>query len=150
MNVVILGCGRTGALLALELAARDHKVTVIERNPEALRRLGKEYACRIVLGNGLDEDVIEKAGIAEADAFFAVTRGDNTNIMAAQIVRNKYGTPKVCVKVADPLRAEAYRKLGLFCINASALLPGLCRDWLLEEEYGTIDSYNNLPPEMEL
>ena len=149
MNVVILGCGRTGALLALKLVALGHKVTVIERNPESLRRLGKEYTCRIVIGNGLDEDVMEKAEIADADAFFAVTRGDNTNLMAAQIVQNKYGTRKVCVKVADPLRAEAYRKLGLFCINASSLLAGLCRDWLLEEEYATIDSYNVLPKEIE-
>ena len=90
-----------------------------------------------------------KAEIADADAFFAVTRGDNTNLMAAQIVQKKYETPKVCVKVADPLRAEAYRKLGLFCINASSLLAGLCRDWLLEEEYATIDSYNVLPKEIE-
>lgn len=150
MNVVILGCGRTGSLLALELAARGHKVTVIERAPESLRRLGKEYPCRIVLGNGLDMDVLEKAGLAEADAFFAVTRGDNTNIMAAQIVLNKYGTQKVCVKVADPQRAEAYRKLGMFCINASSLLSGLCRDWLLEDKYQTIDKYNVLPSEMEL
>ena len=149
MNVVILGCGRTGALLALQLVALGHKVTVIERNPEALRRLGKQYTCRIVMGNGLDEDVMEKAEMSEADAFVAVTRGDNTNLMAAQIVQKKYETARVCVKVADPLRAEAYRKLGLFCINASSLLSGLCRDWLLEEEFGTIDSYNVLPPEME-
>ena len=150
MNVVILGCGRTGATLALELSSRGHKVTVIERNPESLRRLGKQYPCRIVLGNGLDVDVIEKAGTGSADAFFAVTRGDNTNLMAAHIVRSKYKTPKVCVKVADPQRAEAYRKMGLFCINASGLLSGLCRDWLTGEAYKPIDEYNVLPAELEL
>ena len=150
MNVVILGCGRTGATLALELSARGHAITIIERNPEALRRLGKDYPCRIVLGNGLDEDVISKSGIEKADAFFAVTRGDNTNLMAAQIVRRKYGTPKVCVKVADPLRADAYRKMGLFCINASGLLSGLCRDWLLDEPYKTVDQYNTLSPNLEI
>lgn len=150
MNVVILGCGRTGATLALELSSRGHKVTVIERNPESLRRLGKQYPCRIVLGNGLDVDVIEKAGTQDADAFFAVTRGDNTNLMAAHIVRSKYKTPKVCVKVADPQRAEAYRKMGLFCINASGLLSGLCRDWLTGEEFKPIDEYNVLPVELEI
>ena len=150
MNVVILGCGRTGATLALELSARGHSITIIERNPEALRRLGKDYTCRIVLGNGLDEDVISNAGIEKADAFFAVTRGDNTNLMAAQIVRRKYGTAKVCVKVADPLRADAYRKMGLFCINASGLLSGLCRDWLLDEPYKTVDQYNTLSPNLEI
>ncbi len=150
MNVVILGCGRTGAMLALELSARDHKVTIIERNPEALRRLGKQYPCRIVLGNGLDEDVIVKAGMDSADAFFAVTRGDNTNLMAAHIVRSKYPNAKICVKVADPHRAEAYRKMGLFCINPSGLLAGMCRDWLTSEPYKSVDEYNVLAKELEI
>ena len=142
MNVVILGCGRTGATLALQLAGQGHAVTLIERNPEALRRLGKHYPCKIVIGSGLDMDVLEKAGVAGADAFFAVTRGDNTNLMAAQIVQRKFQVARVAVKVADPQRAHAYRRLGLFCINASALLAGMCRDWLLEEEYKTIEQYN--------
>ena len=150
MNVVILGCGRTGATLALELSARGHSITIIDKNPESLRRLGKDYPCRVVIGDGLDEDVIAKSGMDKADAFFAVTRGDNTNLMAGQIVRRKYGTPKVCIKVADPLRADAYRKMGLFCINASGLLAGMCRDWLLGEPYETVDKYNALSPEMEI
>ena len=150
MNVVILGCGRTGARLALELSSKGHKVTIIERNPESLRRLGKTDGFNIVIGNGLDIDVIERAKVAEADAFFAVTRGDNTNIMAAQIVQRMNKTAKVCVKVADPERADAYRKMGMFCINASALLAGLCRDWLMNEPYGTIDKYNVLSQEVEI
>ncbi len=150
MNVVILGCGRTGATLALQLTSRGHSVTLIERNPEALRRLGKTYPCRIVLGSGLDLDVLEKANVRTCDAFFAVTRGDNTNIMAAQIVQRNFGVQRVAVKVADPQRAEAYRKLGLFCINAAALLAGMCRDWLLGVDYQPIDTYNVLSEEMEI
>lgn len=143
MNVVILGCGRTGATLALQLANLGHGVTLIERNPEALRRLGKQYPCRIVIGNGLDMDVLEKADVSSCDAFFAVTRGDNTNLMAAQIVQRKFQVHRVAVKVADPQRAHAYRKLGLFCINASALLAGMCRDWLMDEPYKSIEQYNS-------
>jgi trk system potassium uptake protein TrkA len=150
MNVVILGCGRTGATLALQLSARGHKVTIVEKNPESLRRLGKQYPCRIVLGNGLDEDVIAKAGLDSAEAFFAVTRGDNTNLMAAQIVQKKFPSTKVCVKVADPHRADAYRKLGMFTINPGVLLAGMCRDWLTGEPYGKIDDYNVLPKELEI
>jgi len=149
MKVVILGCGRSGATLAVQLSARDHAVTLIERNPEALRRLGRTYPCRIIIGDGLDEDVLIKAGVAESDAFMAMTRGDNTNLMAAQIVQRKYGVKKIVVKVADPMRAEAYRKLGLFCINASALIAGMCRDWLVGDEMMTIDKYNVLAPELE-
>lgn len=149
MNVVILGCGRSGATLAVQLSARNHNVTLIERNPEALRRLGKSYPCRIIIGDGLDEDILEKSGIKEAGAFLAMTRGDNTNLMAAQIVKRRYQVEKVVVKVADPMRAEAYRKLGLYCINASALIAGMCRDWIQGEDYKSIDQYNVLVPELE-
>lgn len=149
MNVVIFGCGRTGATLGLRLGG-EHQVTIIEQNPEALRRLGSRHKCRIVIGSGIDEDVLIQAGVAEADAFFAVTRGDNSNLMAAQIVRMKYKVPKVCIRVADPHRAEAYRKLGYFCITPSALMAGMMFDWTLEQPYGSIESYNNLPKELEL
>ena len=71
-----------------------------------------------------------------------MTRGDNTNIMAAQIVKRNFGVERVAVKVADPLRAEAYRKLGLFTINAAALLSGMCRDWMMGAEFKPIDQYN--------
>lgn len=149
MNVVILGCGRSGATLAVQLSALNYSVTLIERNPEALRRLGKSYPCKIVLGDGLDEEILNKAGIKEADAFMAMTRGDNTNLMAAQIVQRKYKVERVVVKVADPMRAEAYRKLGLYCINASALIAGMCRDWLKGVDFAPIDHYNTLAPELE-
>ena len=150
MKVVIFGCGRSGSMLALQLASRGHKVTVIEKNPESLERLGKDYPVRIVLGNGLDLDTLEKAGVDSCNAFFAMTRGDNTNLMAAQIVQHNYGVERVAVKVSDPVRAEAYRKLGLFCINAAALIAGMCLTWFQQENYQPIDEYNKLAEEMEL
>jgi trk system potassium uptake protein TrkA len=149
MKVVVLGCGRSGAMLAIQLSSQGHQVTLIERNPEALRRLGRNYPCRVVIGNGLEDEVLVKAGIEEADAFIAVTRGDNTNIMAAQIVQKRYKVEKVGVKVADPLRADAYRKMGLYCLNASALIAGMMRDWMVDEPFKTIDVYNTIPSEME-
>jgi trk system potassium uptake protein TrkA len=149
MNVVIFGCGRTGSVLGLQLSARGHKVWIIEQNPDALKRLGTDHQCEVVLGSGIDEDTLIAANIENADAFFAVTRGDNSNLMAAQIVRMKYKVPHVCVKVADPHRAEAYRKLGYECVTASTLVGGYMRDWLLQEPLKTIDHYNTLPPELE-
>lgn len=150
MNVVIFGCGRTGATLALQLVNLGHQITIIEQNPASLRRLGSDHGCRIVIGSGLDDDVLAQSGVADADVFFALTRGDNTNLMAAQIVRLKYGVEKVCVKVADPLRADAYRNMGYHCINPSSLTAGMMRDWLTETPYQTIDQYNNLLPELEV
>lgn len=149
MNVVIFGCGRTGAALALQLA-RGHDVTVIEQNPEALRRLGSKHSCRLIIGSGLDEDVLAKAELDQADAFFALTRGDNTNLMAAQIAQMKFKVAKICVRVADPNRAEAYRKLGLTCINTGAILSGMMVDWVLDQPYRPIDEYNVLIEEQRI
>lgn len=149
MNVLIFGCGRTGATLALQLAG-NHQVTVVEQNPEALRRLGYKHNCRVVVGSGLDETILQKAGIDTTDAFFAVTRGDNTNLMSAQIAKIRYNVKHVCVKVADPHRAEVYRNLGFFCITPSALLAGMMRDWINEEPYQSVETYNRLPKELEI
>ena len=150
MKVVIFGCGRTGSTLGLQLAAKGHAVTIIEQNPAAVRRLGNEHNCRVIIGSGLDDEVLEQAGIHEADVFFALTRGDNTNLMSGQIVKLKYNLPQVCIKVADPLRAEAYRKLGYDCVTPSTLTAGMMRDWILHEPYNTIDTYNLLPEELKV
>jgi trk system potassium uptake protein len=147
MKVVILGCGRSGAARGKQLASLGHDVTLIERNAEALRRLGKNPSVTIVVGDGLNDDILVKAGVPDADAFLAMTRGDNTNLMAAQVVQRRYNVPTVIVKVADPMRAEAYRKLGLFVVNPSALIAGICRDYLTGAEFLPIDHYNSMPAE---
>ncbi len=109
-----------------------------------LDRLGEGHGCRTVVGNGLDEDVMEAAGIREADAFFTVTRGDNTNLMAAQIAQLRFKVARVCAKVNDPLRAAEYRKLGVLCISPNLLTAGMMQSWLLEEPFRSVDSYNEL------
>lgn len=142
MNILIFGCGRTGAALARSMAVKGHSVTIIEQDPRALARLGDDHGCRTIVGDGLDYEVLEKAGIREADAFVTSTRGDNTNLMAAQIAKVRYQTPKICAKVNDPDRAAEYRKMGVFCITPNLLTAGMMRNWLLEEEYDTIDTFN--------
>ncbi|MBZ0212633.1 MAG: TrkA family potassium uptake protein [Nitrospirae bacterium] len=150
MKVLIFGCGRTGSTLALELVRRGHEVTLIEQNPSALIRLGENHGCNVVLGSGLEEDTLERAGIREADVFFAATRGDNSNLMAAQVARFRFQVPRICIKCADPLRAEAYRRLGYVCITPSLLTAGLMRDWLLGEPSQPIDAYNVLPDALKI
>jgi trk system potassium uptake protein TrkA len=113
MKVVILGCGRTGANLARMLVAESHQVAVIDKERAAFTRLGPDFAGTAVIGVGIDEDVLRQAGIEEADAFVAVTNGDNTNAMAAQVARDIFGVPQVVCRIYDPLRAEIYYKLGL-------------------------------------
>lgn len=146
MKLVIFGCGRTGAALARQMAHRGHQVTMIEQDFRALDRLGSTQV-NTVVGDGLDEDILESAGIRECDAFITTTRGDNTNLMAAQIAQKRYNVAKVCAKVNDPQRAAEYKKMGVMCITPNLLTAGMMRNWLLDEAFGPVDEFNDLDEE---
>ena len=145
MHVVILGCGRVGATLALMLEADGHTVAVIDRDREAFRRLGQEFRGKTILGMGIDEDVLKKAGIERAGAFAATTNGDNTNIMSAQIAKIKYKVARVIARLYDPLRAEAYKELGVDTISPTLLGAGMCRDFILGRPWRSVSEYQALP-----
>jgi trk system potassium uptake protein TrkA len=113
VKLVIMGCGRVGARLARTFTEEGHDVTVIDQNPAALSRLGDNYGGNALIGNGIDEDMLKRAGIEEADAFIAVTQGDNRNIMAAEMAQHVFNVPKVVCRIYDPVRYEVYKELGL-------------------------------------
>ncbi|MCM8745933.1 TrkA family potassium uptake protein [Thermomicrobium sp. CFH 73360] len=116
MKIIIIGCGRVGAKLANDFAEEGHHVSVVDQRQTAFRRLPSGFRGQLVLGTGIDEDVLRNAGIQQADVFIAVTENDNTNIMAAQIAQVIYRVPKVILRIYDPDRAEIYRELGLTVI----------------------------------
>ncbi len=134
MNVVIMGCGRVGSYLATRLDREGHQVTVIDLTANAFRRLPEEFRGQTVVGTGIDEQVLRMAGIAEADAFVAVTEGDNRNIMAAQVAREIFGVRDVIARIYDPVREEVYRGLGLGTICPTRLISDLAYDRLLGDE----------------
>lgn len=113
VKVVIVGCGRVGARLALQLTHEGHDVTVIDQAASAFARLGDNFPGTALLGNGIDEDMLKRAGIEEADAFCALTNGDNRNIMSAQMAQHVFNVPKVVCRIYDPIRYEVYKSLGL-------------------------------------
>ena len=113
MKLVIVGCGRVGAMAAVALAKAGHQVTVIDINRRAFDRLGPDFNGEMVLGNGIDEDVLRQAGIESADGFASLTNGDNRNIMAAQIAREIFKVPRVITRIYDPMRQDVYTELGL-------------------------------------
>lgn len=113
MNIVILGCGRVGATLATMLDREGHTVSVIDQRSDSFQRLSNTFSGDLIVGNGVDEDVLLRAGIKQADAFVAVTDGDNRNIMASQIAREIFHVRKVMCRIYDPIREETYRGLGL-------------------------------------
>jgi trk/ktr system potassium uptake protein len=113
MKLVIVGCGRVGAMAATALSQAGHEVTVIDSNRRAFDRLGSDFKGEMVLGNGIDEDVLRQAGIEQADGFASLTNGDNRNIMAAQIAREIFKVPRVITRIYDPIREDVFRELGL-------------------------------------
>jgi trk system potassium uptake protein TrkA len=114
------------------LFAEGHDVTVIDQNSEAFNRLNPDFPEeRTMLGNGTDEDVLRRAGLETADAFVAVTNGDNRNILAAQIARHVFGVRKVMCRIYDPIRQEAYNSMGLESISPTIVGAKLFRDALV-------------------
>ncbi len=113
MHIVILGCGRVGALLAHRLDEMGHSVAVIDQDANSFRKLGPEFTGQTVTGVGFDRETLETAGIARAHAFAAVSSGDNSNILAARVARETYGVEEVVARIYDPRRAEVYQRLGI-------------------------------------
>jgi trk system potassium uptake protein TrkA len=131
MNVVIVGCGRVGAVLAGAFDRAGHQVIILDISTRAFDRLPSTFRGNAIRGNGTDEDVLRRAGAESADLFIALTEGDNRNIMAAQLAIEALGVKRVIAKINDPVRAEAYSHLGI---------PTLCRTNLMADAvFGFVD-----------
>jgi trk system potassium uptake protein TrkA len=113
VHFVIMGCGRVGASLARAIERAGHEVAVIDQDEASFRRLGTSFDGRTVTGVGFDRDTLREAGIEQAYAFAAVSSGDNSNILAARVAREKFGVENVVARIYDPGRAEIYQRLGI-------------------------------------
>ena len=130
MKVVIMGCGRVGAQLAGLLESDGHSVTILDTDAYSFRRLPPNFKGTALVGNGLDQEVLKRAGIETADAFVVVTQGDNRNIMAAQIAKHIFKVPKVICRIYDPLRQELYSTLGLETLSPTTIFAQMLREKL--------------------
>jgi trk system potassium uptake protein len=113
VHIVIMGCGRVGSTLAHSLESRGHTVAVVDQNVDSFRRLGSHFGGRTVTGVGFDRDTLIEAGVERAEAFAAVSSGDNSNILAARVARENYAIENVVARIYDPRRAEVYQRLGI-------------------------------------
>lgn len=127
-KIIILGCGRVGSTLARQMSGEGHDVTVLDETSDSFRRLGSKFKGQRLVGSGLDQDLLKRAHLGDADVFIAVTQGDNTNIMAAQIAREVFAIPRVMARIYDPIRAQAYRELGITTLCTTTLAAGLLHD----------------------
>jgi trk system potassium uptake protein TrkA len=128
MKVVIMGSGRVGAQLAGMLDAEGYQVTVLDTDTYSFRRLPPDFKGAALVGNGVDQEALKRAGIEEADVFVAVTQGDNRNVMAAQIAKHIFNVPRVICRIYDPLRQELYQMLGLEAISPTTVFAGILKE----------------------
>lgn len=156
VHFVIMGSGRVGASLAQTLDSRGHSVAIIDRDPDAFRRLPSDFSGQRVTGMGFDRDVLRQAGIEDAYAFAAVASGDNSNILAARIVRETYGVTNVVARIYDPHRADVYQRLGIPTVGTvsrtvqsilTRLLP-VDPEVLFQDETGKISLLRCLPAQV--
>src|SRR3977135_4031915 len=127
MKALIIGCGRVGSTIALELLKEDWEVTVVDENEDALSRLGENWPGAFVVGHGMDADLLRTAGIEEADAVVVATDGDNTNIVISQVAQKRFGIECVVARILDPARADFYaarRLLPVFPPETAIQTPG--------------------------
>jgi trk system potassium uptake protein TrkA len=122
MRVIIVGSGRVGAGLASRLADEGHEVVILDISTESFRRLAPGFSGQALRGDGTDSSVLERAGAGDAEWFFALTNGDNRNILAAQLARQAFGIPHVLCKINDPVRSRAYATLGIDTINRTEMM----------------------------
>ena len=135
MNIVIMGCGRVGAWLARLLDADGHSVTVLDTDPYSFRRLSfprllPDFKGTALVGNGIDQESLKRAGIEQADIFVALTQGDNRNVMACQIAKHIFNVPRVICRIYDPLRQELYSTLGLEAISPTTVFAQTLKEKL--------------------
>jgi len=137
MYVIIVGCGRVGSELARLLSGEGHDLVVIDKNKTSFGRLGGTFNGLTMVGNGFDLGLLKQAGIEKADAFCAVTNGDNTNLVSAQVAKRIFKVPKVIARVYDPQRAHIYTALGLDVISGTVLFAAMLRDKIIESRFSS-------------
>jgi trk system potassium uptake protein TrkA len=142
MRYLIVGCGRVGSALAKYLDADGHEIIVVDENAAAFKRLGPKFKGHVVVGTGIDYDVLKRAGAATADGFIAVTNGDNRNIMAALIAQRMFKIKRIVARIYDPPRGQMYRELGVATVCPTTVGAKLIRDVLMEAPWSSLQSFD--------
>ena len=128
MKIIIMGCGRVGAQLAGLLDDDGHEVTILDNDAYSFRRLSPTFGGNALIGNGIDQEALKRAGIEKADVFVALTQGDNRNVMATQIAKHIFNVPRAICRIYDPLRQELYNTLGIETFSPTTIFAQLVKE----------------------
>lgn len=143
MHVVIMGCGRAGTRLARRLDKDGHSVAVVDKDPTSFHLLGLDFKGRTVTGIGFDPNILVEAGVERADAFIAVSSGDNSNIVSAMVAKDVFHVPKVITRIYDPRRAQIYRRMGIPTVAPVTWGTNKLMDLLFLKATHTRDTFGN-------
>jgi len=143
MYIVIIGCGRLGSGLAMELSNDGHDVVIVDKDGKNLERLRSGFNGTRIKGVEIDNDILMEAGIDKADIFLAMTQADNINIMASQIAKNIFKVPRVIARIFDPSREFIYRKLGLQTISPTEVSINIIKNKIINKDSNTLFELNN-------
>jgi trk system potassium uptake protein TrkA len=128
MKILIMGCGRVGAQLAGLLDRDGHSVTILDTEAYSFHRLPATFKGTALVGNGLDQEVLKRAGIEDTEVFVAMTQGDNRNVMACQVAKHIFRVPRVICRIYDPLRNELYSGLGLETLSPTVIFAQMFKE----------------------
>ena len=143
MNFFVIGCGRVGSELALRLYKNEHKVVVIDINREALNSLSPEFRGRIIEGDALAEQMLERAGIAEADGLATVTNSDTLNAVVGYIAHTLYKVPIVIARNYDPAMLSVLKTFGLNVVSSTSWGAKRIQEMLLDPAFRAVFSAGN-------
>jgi trk system potassium uptake protein len=134
VKVIVIGCGRVGSSVALELDRVGWEVTAVDENEDVLQRLGENWSGGFVVGHGMDMEVLREAGIEDADAVVVSTDGDNTNLVIGQVATKRFNIETTVVRVLDPARAALYSELGLWTFSPTSTAIKTLTEGVLSSE----------------
>jgi trk system potassium uptake protein len=134
VKVIVIGCGRVGSSVALELDRVGWEVTAVDENEDVLQRLGENWSGGFVVGHGMDMEVLREAGIEDADAVVVSTDGDNTNLVIGQVATKRFNIETTVVRVLDPARAAPYSELGLWTFSPTSTAIKTLTEGVLSSE----------------
>jgi len=143
MYVIVVGCGRHGAELALRLSQKQHTVVVLESEEKEFSNLSPSFTGRQVAGEPLDRDVLHRAGIERADGLAAVTRSDSLNAALAHVARTVYHVPHVVSRNFHPRWRPLHEAFGLEVVSSTDWGVQRMEELLYHQEMHTVFSAGN-------
>ncbi|RPI54755.1 MAG: TrkA family potassium uptake protein [Chloroflexi bacterium] len=143
MNIIVVGCGRVGSELAYRLYERGHRVTVIDPVRASFDNLSPDFRGQTIEGEALNQDVLRRAGIAQADGLAAATNIDSVNAVVAHVASDVYHVPNVVVRNYDPHWRAVHETFGLHVVSSTSWGAQRMEEMLYQSEIHTVFSAGN-------